>query len=194
MFGNRCYPNVKARPWIFMMVTPWIKLPRLNREAGMFWQLWLAPGEGRQTSIEEFLGTLQFSFRRDLFFFFYLLGNRGWLLQNAFMDGSAAVTGQVQSPAGFFHALLAEFPAKSSSDLSSYRCCPECWGDSWVSPCLPTRAGEKPEEIRLTHHQEGLSFPPSLLLSLPLFLYLLLFFFSTPFSLPLSFLFWNGLM
>lgn len=118
-------------------------------------------------------------------FFFYLPGNRGWLLQNAFMDGSAAVTGQVQSPAGFFHALLAECPAKSSSDLSSYRCCPEC---------LPTGAGEKPEEIRLTHHQEGLSFPPSLLLSLPLFLYLLLFFFSTPFSLPLSFLFWNGLM
>lgn len=189
MFGNRCYPNVKARPWIFMMVTAWIKLPRLNREAGMFWQLWLAPGEGRQTSIEEFLGTLQFSFRKESVFPFYLPGNRGWLLQNAFMDGSAAITGQVQSPAGFFHALLAEGPAKSSSDLSSYGCCPECCWDSWASPCLPTRGWGDTRRNQANSPPRRTFFP-----SLPLFLYLFLFFFSTHFSLPLSFLFWSSLM
>ena len=51
-----------------MMIIAQIKLPRLNREACSSNFCW-EPGKGRQKSIDELLGTLQFSFTWDPFFF-----------------------------------------------------------------------------------------------------------------------------
>lgn len=51
-----------------MMIIARIKLPPLNREACSSNFCW-EPGEGRQKSIDELLGTLQFSFMWDPFFF-----------------------------------------------------------------------------------------------------------------------------
>lgn len=93
-----------------------IKLPRLNREAcsNNFSQ---EPGKERQKSIDELLGTLQFSFTWDTF----LLpsqgpGNRDWLLWNQFRDFPAALVNWPSQdfPSGFFHPLLGESLPRSS--------------------------------------------------------------------------------
>lgn len=93
-----------------MIIIACIKLPRLNREACSN-NFSREPGEGRQKSIDELLGTLQFSFTWDAFFLPSRgPGNRDWLLGNQFRDFPAArINWPSQDfPSGFFSTLSLE--------------------------------------------------------------------------------------
>lgn len=92
------------------------QITSLNREACSH-NFSREPGEGRQKSVDELLGTLQFSFTWDSF----LLpcrgpGNRDWLLWNQFRDFPAArINWPSQDfPSGFFHPLAGGEPARPS--------------------------------------------------------------------------------
>lgn len=123
--------------------------------------------------------------RESSFFFFFPLPSREQrLVVTKYIYGllcSSRWPGPA-FPAGFFHALLAEEPAKPFSDLSGYGCCPGCRGAAGHLHAYLPGAGETPEGMMLTPRYKMCS-PPSL--SPPLSFSLLPPLLPIPFTLPL---------